>query len=197
MTSRIISSPSAVIGLRRAQVERAITTHFQNKNDATLLAGGRLRLASQAKMTEQLLSIVFGIIDVQLEHGFRLNLNDEIISEYVGVSERRAQTLRLELKEIGIVWFPEWSRPKKKGDYPYWMVAVDFLNFEKKEKKTPKNRKYVQKYYDLRKAACKAVYADLVELDCYITMAAFMQDAYKRLDEKLEYLGLSKADLLR
>lgn len=197
MTSRIISSPSAVTVLRRAQVETAITAHFQKKNDALILAGGKPRLATQFKKIEEMLSIVFGIIDVQLEDGFRLNLNDKIISEYVGVSESRAHQLRMELKAAGVIWFPEWSRPKKAGDYPYWMVVETFLNFDKIEKKTPKNRKYVQKYYDLRKDACKEVYAELVDFDVCVTMATFMQAAYAKLAQKLEDLGLTRAALLR
>jgi hypothetical protein len=126
-----------------------------------------------------------------------------LIGELVGLKARRAQDVRLKLKAAGILWFPKSSKPKKKGDYPTWMVEIEFLDFinEVKKKRVIKNSKYTAEYHTILKEVRGFYYHELKEEleegDKLPTTEDFIRTSYRILDAHLATLGLTKDDLLK
>lgn len=183
----------------KSRVNKAIKEYFDNKNANSASKGKRAKIACQKVLMHEMKQVVFEVIEPQLANGYRLDLNDTLISETLGVVKRRGAQLRALLKEAGIIFFPPWSKTWKKGQYPLWMLRKEFINYYKekpKAKRVVKNPKYNPQYYTLFKAACKEVYRDLVEADAYITIREYMMTAYMTLNNNLARMGIPKESLL-
>lgn len=189
--------------LKLAQVKEAINTYFEKRNAELIARGGKPRLGPQEVLKDDMILVMQLVVIPQLSENLRLNLRDELIVELVGLTTRRAQDVRLKLKEAGILWFPKSSRPKKKGDYPTWLVEIEFLDFinEVKKKRVVVNSKYNATYHKLLKEVRGDFYRTLNEMlepgDKRPTTEEFIQISYRLLDEELNRLGLSKEDLLK
>lgn len=194
----IIPSAPTLNSLDLESIELAIMEHFARKNEKAVSEGRRVRKADQEKMITGMMGIVSNVIAPQIEEAFRLDLSDRLIGEELGFAPRRSKQLRLELKDAGVVWFPEWSRQKKAGDYPYWMLTYSFIifrNVEKKAKTAKTSKTYNQRYCDLYEAACKAAYAELVEYQAVVTIRQFMANVYRILNDHLDANGITKESL--
>jgi hypothetical protein len=180
-------------------VEKALNKHFAIRLFAAKAAGRRSRLADLNKLKDQMKQFLSLVIAPQIQKDFRLDLNDEMISRELGVSERRAKQIRLELKAAGIIDFPEWSRPKKKGDYPYWMVVRSFIQFPIKKRRTfvPKtSKKYNQIWCRIYDQAKKVVFADLELYSMRVTVQQFMVMVYQTINKHIARMGLTKESFL-
>lgn len=199
--TRIISTEALKIRtLNIAKAKKTITAHFSKKIEALKAEGRRPRYANHEKMKTQMLQVIELVIATQIEEGFRLDLSDKTIALALSVSARRAKQLRLELKAAGVVWFPEWSRQKKVGDYPYWMIVKNFIKFPKFEKKVPKpktSKKYNQRWCGIYDQAKKDVIADLELYSMVVTVKQFMVMVYQTVNYYIDQLGLTKEGLLR
>jgi hypothetical protein len=197
---RIIGNNLAAVSLDIEAIEYAIQEHFARKNAISAAQGIKPRLGQQEKMITEMMDTVRNVIAPQIEEQFRLDLSDSTITREVSIPARRAQKIRLELKAAGIIWFPKWSRPKKKGDYPYWMAVMTFIVFTDLVKKTrmPKTSKtYNQQYCDLYDQAVIDLFSDQDLKDACWTIREFMVGLNKILNGKIEALGLTKADLVK
>jgi hypothetical protein len=198
MPSRIINPNHGLISVHIGAVETAINSHFDTKNELKIAAGGRPRLADQAKMKMQMMLIVTQVITPRIAESFRLHLDDLAVTEELNISARRAKQLRLELQDAGIVWFPEWSRPKRPGHRPYWMLVQSFIKWpevEMKAKTAKTSKTYNQTYCVMFEAACKKAYAQLVRDDRYIMIREFMPMVYGILNADLATAGITKESL--
>lgn len=189
--------------LKLSQVEEKINEYFEKRNAELIAKGGKPRLGPQAVLKDDMLLVMQLVVMPQLGQNLRLDLRDSLIVELVGLTTRRAQDVRLKLKEAGVLWFPKWSKPKKKGDYPTWMVEIEFLEFvnEVKKKRVIKNSKYTAEYNKMVKEVRGAFYRtlkeELEEGDKLPTTEDFIKTSYRILDAKLATLGLTKADFLK
>jgi hypothetical protein len=205
LTSRIIAARRAPLSgnIKIEKVLAKISEHFESKNAASIAAGIKPRPGTQRRMKEEMMAIVELVIAPQLARSFRLDLSDDFISARLEMSERRAKYLRSEMKDAGLIFFPEYSKPKKAGDYPIWMLEKEFIVFVDldeagiKVKKSERFKKYKPLYFRLYTAACKDVYQELEEYDICIDIRTFMNDVYKRLNAELEFRGLTKEMLLK
>ena len=204
MVSRIYSPKKAKFeNIDVKAIREKIAEHFENKNIKMIEQGKKPRLGLQEKLKNEMMSVVELVIAEQLEHSFRLDLSDKLLAEKIDVSERRAKVVRLELKAAGITWFPEWSRPKAKGQYPWWMLQQEYIIFKDlsnegiKVKKKVKNKKYKPLYYKYYSEATAEAYAELEEWDMIVGIAEYMTMVYKILNENLERDGLTKEMLLK
>lgn len=204
MVSRIYVPKKAKFeNLKIKEIKNQINKYFEDKNTKMISDGKKPRLSVQEKLKNEMFDFVEFVINEQLEESFRLDLNDRLVSEKIGVSERRAKQVRLELKAAEIIWFPEWSRPKKKGQYPFWMVEKDFIVFKDlrdegiKVKKKVKNRKYKPLYYKYYSEATAEAYEELEEWDMIVGIQEYMTMVYRILNNNLKRDGLSKEMLLK
>lgn len=204
MVSRIYVPRKAEFeNIKMKAIKEKINEYFENKNAMMIAEGRKPRLGLQEKLRKEMIDVVELVISKQLENSFRLDLNDKLLAEEIGVSERRAKTVRLELKAAEIIWFPEWSRPKAKGQYPWWMLQKDYIIFKilkdegVKIKKKVKNRKYKPLYYKYYSEATAEAYQELEEWDMIVSIQEYMTMVYQILNKKLERNGLTKEMLLK
>lgn len=186
--------------LKLGNAKATISKHFAAKIAKAKTRGKRSRIANIRKMQFEMSQVLELVVAPQISKDFRLDLSDTKISETLNVSERRSKQLRLELKAARVAWFPEWSRPKKKGDYPYWMLFKEFINFPSKTKRsfTPKtSKKYNQRWCRLYDLAKKEVFAELESLDARVTVKQFMMMVYHTVNSYIKQLGLTEAQILR
>lgn len=187
--------------VKKELVKEKINEYFDEKNKELESKGKKPRLAVQEKLKREMTEFVFEIINEQLEYSFTLDLNDRLVADKINVSERRAKQIRLELKNAGLIWFPEWSRPKAKGHYPKWMLAKEFIEFEKfdKEKQVSKakNKKYKSLYYSYYEDAKKEAYNELIDRDLYVDIRSFMVRVHELVSENLALDNLDKEMLLK
>lgn len=203
MVSRIYVPRKAEFeNIKIEAIKEKIDEYFESKNAMMIAEGRKPRLKLQEKLREEMLDVV-EVINKQLEDSFRLDLNDKLLSEAIGVSERRAKQVRLELKAADITWFPEWSKQKKKGQYPWWMLKKEFITFKSlkdegiKVKKKVKNRKYKPLYYKYYSEATAEAYAELEEWDMIVDIQEYMSMVYSILNKNLKKDGLTKEMLLK
>lgn len=203
MVSRIYVPRKAEFeNIKMEAIKEKINEYFENKNAMMIADGKKPRLGLQEKLRKEMFEVV-EVINKQLEDSFRLDLSDKLLSEAIGVSQRRAKQVRLELKAAGITWFPEWSRPKAKGQYPWWMLQQEFIAFKSfssediKIKKKIKNRKYKPQYYIYYSEAKVEAYQELEEWDMVVSIQEYMRMVYQILNRKLERNGLTKEMLLK
>jgi hypothetical protein len=159
----------------------------------------RVRTLDHDRLKSEMLQVVNLVIAPQLADSWRLDLSDKRIKLALGISDRRAKQVRLELKAAGIIWFPEWSRPRKEGHYPYWMIYKKFVKVAKPEKKkfTPKtSKKYNQSWCLMYDQAKKEVFADLDLYSMRVTVKQFMIMVYRTIDSYISRLGLLKESFL-
>lgn len=198
--SRIIGDRVAsAVTLDLEKIEKVISEHFATKANAARAESRRVRTLNHNRLKAEMLQVVNLVIAPQIEKGYRLDLCDKIITSTLNVSDRRAKQIRLELKDAGITWFPEWSRPRKEGDYPYWMVVKDFIIIPRPEKKKfkPKtSKKYNQSWCRMYDQAKKDVFADLELYSMYVTVKQFMMMVYQTIDSYISRLGLTKQSFL-
>lgn len=200
MSRYIINTHEAKFNsLQLEEIELRINSHFTLRNAEMILEGKTPRIAPQEKLKLEMITFIEEIILPQLETGFRLDLSDKLVNETLNIPARRVKQIRLELKAAGIIWFPKWSKPKKLGDYPYWMVQKEFINFVEFAEKVsnPRTSKYNNHYCMLLDQAKKECYDDLVEYENYVTVQQYMVMVYTNLNMKLAKLGLTKTDLLK
>lgn len=182
-----------------AAAKKAINHYFAKNLADSKAAGRRSRLKDHNKLKYEMYQFLLLIVLPQFGDNPRLDLNDELVSKELDVSERRAKQIRLKLKEAGIVEFPEWSRPKKKGDYPYWMIVRRFIQLPIRMKRTftPKtSKKYNQTWCRLYDQAKKVVFADLELYSMRVTVQQFMVMVYQTLNKHISYMGLTKESFL-
>lgn len=204
MVSRIYVPRKAMFeNVNMRAIKERVNEYFENKNAIMIAEGRKPRLGLQEKLRKEMIEVVEFVIIPQLENSFRLDLNDKLLAEKLGISERRAKTVRLELKAAGITWFPKWSKPKKKGDYPWWMLQKNYIIFKTlkdegvKIKKKVKNRKYKPLYYKYYSEATAEAYRELEEWDMIVSIQEYMARVYQILNNKLEQNGLTKEMLLK
>lgn len=200
MTRIFSTEASKTRTLKMANIAKTIAAHFSKKIEAIELEGRKPRYANHQRMMTEMLQVVKFVIAQQIEEGFRLDLSDKTISLAIGVSDRRAKQLRLELKAAGIVWFPEWSRQRKLGDCPYWMIVKNLIKFpilEKRVTKPKTSQKYNQRWCKIYDQAKKDVFADLDLYDMRVTVKQFMVMVYQTVNLYIAQLGLTKEGLLR
>lgn len=100
----------------------------------------------------RLLRFLRKVVAPQLDAGMTvLDLSDNARNAELcgqGWSARQAKSYKDELSAAGILFVPEWSRQKKKGDYPVWFINHDYTiaEFEHKTRK----RRSVAELYDKR-----------------------------------------------
>lgn len=188
---QIINENAPKVKLNRVLVKNTIENHYASKR----------KTPDSQRFKSLLIAAMFLAVDPQLKSGtsFKLDLSDNFLSKRLDVTTNQATRIRAELKSAGLIFFPEWSRPKKEGDYPCWLVKHEYMTFMETEKvkRAVVNRKYQPLYYVVKDDAQREVYSMLSEYDAVITMKVFMQLVYKTLDEKLAELGIEKAQLLR
>lgn len=206
MTNQALKRPSRIITPKAPTkvrpnmpaVNRALKAYYAKRDAETKAAGKEPRAgARRAEMIKHLKQLVT-LIGKQLQTGFRLDLSDDVLSRGLKLSIKQVQKLRLLLKDVGVIFFPKWSRCTQPGDYPWWMMKFEYMVFEAVEhvKRAVKNRKYVAQYYDLYREACREAYSDLEKMDIYVTPATYMMMVYEILDVNLKREGLTKEDLL-
>lgn len=204
MVSRIYVPKKAMFeNVKMKEIKEQIGLYFDDKIAGLIAEGKTPRLALQKKLEQEMIDLVEYVIIPQLENSFRLDLNDKLLAEKLGISERRAKTVRLELKAAEITWFPEWSRPKKKGQYPWWMLQKHFIIFKnlnedvEQPKKAPKKQKYQPLYYQYLAEAKAETYASLEEWDMIVSVKEYMIMVYETLNQNLERDKLRKEMLLK
>ena len=187
--------------IQRRAIKSAMDTYYAKRDQDTINSGKKPRGGKRREQQRDLvMALCIEVVEAQLKVGkFKLDLSDTKISLALGVSMNQAKNIRLLAYDMGLIFFPEWSRPKAPGHYPIWLLRYDFMNvpWEKKEKRVVKNSKYVERYYEIRSEAYVIV-ADRLRIgEQRVTTALFMQQSYLVLDELLGERGLTKEGLLR
>lgn len=193
----IISIPKD-IRTKFSLIKEVIEKDFKQSNVESLENGIKPRLKPQEKLIEDMLDFVEIIIDPQIKDHFVLDLSDKRVSEKMGVNKRRAKQIRLELRRLNIIFFPEHSRPKKKGDYPMWMVRSKYIEFneEKFEKRIVKNSKYIASYENIKKEARRRAY-EILEENGYVTGAVWGIVVEQEIKAVLRDMKKTKEDFLK
>ena len=187
--------------IQRRAIKSAMDPYYAKRDQDTINSGKKPRGGKRREQQRDLvMALCIEVIEAQLKVGkFKLDLSGTKISLALGVSMNQAKNIRLLAYDMGLIFFPEWSRPKAPGHYPIWLLRYDFMNvpWEKKEKRVVKNSKYVERYYEIRSEAYVIV-ADRLRIgEQRVTTALFMQQSYLVLDELLGERGLTKEGLLR
>ena len=179
-------------------VEQAIDVFYHRRDEAAYKEGKTPRAGSRRlKMRDEMVRAVSELIAPQLEEGFHLDLNDAAMADTLGISERRARQLRLDLKEAGLIFFPEWSRPKKKGDYPYWMLDSKYMVFQESPRRMSvrDESRYLPLYWEIYDKVKREFNQDLEEADSTIYIDQYMMVVHTRVNQELASRGLTRDDV--
>lgn len=150
-------------------------------------------------------------IQKQLDQGItKLDLNDAVMAEELGCTEREAKRTKDKLSKLNFIFVPGWARQKKEGDYPIWMMNHDYCekNFLNIIAETVKNtrkkiRKYVNGFYSLWNLAAYRVVKFLDEMEAYhgvrpvLSGAEFGMLRNQEMNSILKDKGLTRADFLK
>lgn len=189
------------ISLRRRDINAAINRYYKQQDEDGLKAGKIMKVGVRRASQHQLvLDFCFKVIEPQLQQlKFRLDLSDTTVSQALDISIHQAKRIRLLAKEMGLIFFPEWSRPKKKGHYPLWLMRFDYFTipWDKRTKREIKNPMYVPFFYELRSEAYALVAEELRQDGVQVPTKTFMKASYEKLDELLLREGLTKEELLK
>lgn len=206
MGSRILNEkkPPVQVKLDRKLVRSKLRVFVEREQTKLSSSERKVRATTSDRLLKDMIEFVMKVIEPQLKKGFRLDLSDELVQKKIGVTRSRSKVLRLKLKDAGVIWFPEWSRPKKPGHYPLWLVAKDFLVYQtspekrktKKEREEEMNSRYHPEYFKIYSEVCSEVYRDLEEDDRFVTLKEYMIEVNIRLNLKLKTMGLTR-DMLK
>lgn len=150
-------------------------------------------------------------IQKQLDQGItKLDLNDAVMAEVLGCTEREAKRAKDKLSKLNFIFVPGWARQMKEGDYPIWFMNHDYCekNFLNMIAETVKNtrkkiRKYVNGFYVLWNLAASRVVKFLDEMEAYhgvrpvLSGAEFGMLRNQEMNIILEDKGLTRADFLK
>lgn len=183
-------------------IKKAITAHFATKNAESIAAGIKPRLALTEKLQNEMIQAVEYIIAPQIIEHLNLNLNDEAFAE-LEITPRRGKQIREELREAGIIFMVKETRPKKKGDYPLYLVREGFIKFPKIEKAEKKqwvpstSNKYNSTYCKIKDTARKNVAAFVATQDRNYSGNEFSIMVNIEINMILASMGIEKVDLVK